>query len=145
MFASAEPTGEGRDDTAPAHPSRHAGAPRAGYAHAVVAAAGRLASTGRLRTTSKGVCRGACVVEQFEQAVANVLAALDAADAAPEHRVRSDLHHRPRRLPGGACQLGEVLARVRAPLPCNGRLRCSPARSDALVKLVCVATVQEAA
>jgi enamine deaminase RidA (YjgF/YER057c/UK114 family) len=124
-------------------------APAVGYAHAVVAAAGRLVFLGgQVAHDEHGVCRGAGVVEQFERAVANVLAALDAADAAPEHLVSvqiftTDLDaYRAAR-----AELGEVYRRAFG--------RHYPAMAvfevaalfdpDALVELVCVAAVPEAA
>lgn len=63
-------------------------APPVGFAHVVVPAAGRTVWLGG-QTGIDGAGRvvGASLVEQFEQALANVATALEAADARPEHLV----------------------------------------------------------
>jgi enamine deaminase RidA (YjgF/YER057c/UK114 family) len=122
-------------------------APPVGFAHAVLAAPGRLVFLGgQVAHDNEGVCRGADVVEQFEWAAANVLAALGAAGAAPEHLVSvqiftTDLDaYRAARV-----ELGEAYRRAFG--------RHYPAMAvfgvsglfdpDALVELVCVAVVPE--
>jgi enamine deaminase RidA (YjgF/YER057c/UK114 family) len=123
-------------------------APPVGYAHAVVAAPGRLVFLGgQVAHDENGVCRGADVVEQFERAVANVAAALAAAGAAPEHLVSiqvftTDLDA----YRGALAALGAVYRRAFG--------RHYPALAvfevaglfdpDALVELVCVAVVPDA-
>jgi enamine deaminase RidA (YjgF/YER057c/UK114 family) len=124
-------------------------APPVGYAHAVVAAPGRLVFLGgQVAHDENGICRGADLVDQFERAIGNVVAALDAAGAAPEHLVSiqiftTDLDaYRDAR-----AELGEVYRHAFG--------RHYPAVAvfevaalfdpDALVELVCVASVPEAA
>ena len=59
-----------------------------GYAHAVVAAPGRLVFLGgQVALDADGICRGETLVEQFGLALANVLTALQAAGGKPEHLV----------------------------------------------------------
>ena len=59
-----------------------------GFAHAVVAAPGRTVHLGgQTAQGPDGAIRGATLVEQFEVAVANLVAALAAAGGAPEHLV----------------------------------------------------------
>lgn len=63
-------------------------APAKGYAHAVVAAPGRLLHVaGQIASDQSGAVVGATVVEQFDVALGNVVTALAAAGARPEHVV----------------------------------------------------------
>jgi enamine deaminase RidA (YjgF/YER057c/UK114 family) len=62
--------------------------PPAGFAHAVVAAPGRLVFLGgQTAHAADGTLPGAGIVEQFDATCANVLTALEAAGAQPEHVV----------------------------------------------------------
>jgi enamine deaminase RidA (YjgF/YER057c/UK114 family) len=65
-------------------------APPVGYAHAVVGAPGgrTVHLGGQTALGPDGAIRGGTVVEQFDVAAANVLAALRAAGGAPEHLVQ---------------------------------------------------------
>ena len=57
-----------------------------GFAHAVVATGGRLVFlAGQTALDASGAIAGADVVEQFEQALGNLLTALRAAGGEPEH------------------------------------------------------------
>jgi enamine deaminase RidA (YjgF/YER057c/UK114 family) len=59
-----------------------------GYSHAVVAASGRTVYLGgQTAHDSSNTLVGDSIAEQFDQAAANVVAALDAAGATPEHLV----------------------------------------------------------
>lgn len=59
-----------------------------GYAHALVAAPGRLVFLGgQVAHDVDGVCRGDTLVEQFGLALENVVTALGAAGGEPEHLV----------------------------------------------------------
>jgi len=63
-------------------------APPAGYAHAVVAAPGRVVYLGgQTAQDAGGTVRGHTLVAQFERAADNLLAALRAAGGAPDHLV----------------------------------------------------------
>lgn len=63
-------------------------APARGFSHAVVAAAGRTVYLGgQTAHDAHGELWGDTVVEQFDGAAANVVEALDAAGARPEHLV----------------------------------------------------------
>ena len=63
-------------------------APASGFAHAVVAAPGRLVFLGgQTSHDAEGVCRGDTVVEQFDLALGNIATALAAAGGCPEHLV----------------------------------------------------------
>jgi enamine deaminase RidA (YjgF/YER057c/UK114 family) len=63
-------------------------APPAGFAHAVVAAPGRTVYLGgQAAQGPDGSITGSTLVEQFEVAAANLVAALAAAGGAPEHLV----------------------------------------------------------
>ena len=63
-------------------------APPAGFAHAVVAASGRTVYLGgQAAQGPDGAITGATLVEQFEVAAANLVAALAAAGGSPEHLV----------------------------------------------------------
>lgn len=63
-------------------------APPRGYAHAVVAAPGRLVHLGGATALAEnGAIRGATLAEQFDLAAANLLAALAAAGGGPDHVV----------------------------------------------------------
>lgn len=64
-----------------------------GYAHAVVAAPGRLVFlAGQVASDADGVCRGETLAEQFERALGNVVAALRAAGGEPEHLVSMHIY-----------------------------------------------------
>jgi enamine deaminase RidA (YjgF/YER057c/UK114 family) len=64
-------------------------APPVGYAHAVVAGPGRTVYLGgQTALGADGTIRGETLVEQFDVAAGNVLAALRAAGGAPEHIVQ---------------------------------------------------------
>ena len=63
-------------------------APAVGYSHAVVAAPGRTVYLGgQIASDPEGVCHGGTLVEQFALALENVVRALVAAGATPEHLV----------------------------------------------------------
>jgi enamine deaminase RidA (YjgF/YER057c/UK114 family) len=63
-------------------------APPVGYAHAVVAAPGRLVHLGgQTALDPEGKMAGETLAEQFDQAAGNVVAALNAAGCKPEHLV----------------------------------------------------------
>ena len=63
-------------------------APPVGYAHAVVSAPGRLVFLGgQTSHDTAGVLRGESLVEQFDLAAANVIAALQSAGGGAEHVV----------------------------------------------------------
>jgi len=63
-------------------------APPIGYAHAVVAAPGRLVHLGgQTAQGPDGAIEGTTIVEQFDRAARNVIAALRAAGGEPEHLV----------------------------------------------------------
>lgn len=62
--------------------------PAVGFAHAVAAASGRLVFLGgQTAHDAEGRLQGATMVEQFDRAVENVVGALEAAGARPEHVV----------------------------------------------------------
>jgi enamine deaminase RidA (YjgF/YER057c/UK114 family) len=64
-------------------------APPVGYAHAVVSGPGRTVHLGgQTALGPDGTIRGETLVEQFDVAAGNVLAALRAAGGAPEHIVQ---------------------------------------------------------
>ena len=78
---------------APGGPHRHVNPPTlpapSGFSHAVVAADGRTVYlAGQTGHRQDGTLAGLELVEQFDQALANVVAALQAAGAEPEHLVR---------------------------------------------------------
>ena len=56
-----------------------------GFAHAVRASGTRVYLAGQTALDSDGVIQGDTIVEQFERALANLLAALAGAGGAPEH------------------------------------------------------------
>src|SRR5215472_3156019 len=57
-----------------------------GFSHAVVATGGRLVFlAGQTALDASGSIAGKSLVEQFEQALKNLLTALDAAGGSPEH------------------------------------------------------------
>ncbi|HVE62377.1 MAG TPA: RidA family protein [Mycobacteriales bacterium] len=63
--------------------------PAVGFSHAVVAAPGRVVYLGgQVAQGADGVVVGGPLVEQFDIALGNVVTALRAAGAAPEHLVR---------------------------------------------------------
>ena len=64
-----------------------------GFSHAVVAAPGRtIYLGGQAAHDANGSIVGTSVAEQFEQAAANVVAALEAAGARPEHLVAMQIY-----------------------------------------------------
>jgi enamine deaminase RidA (YjgF/YER057c/UK114 family) len=68
-------------------------APAVGFAHAVVAAPGRTVYLGgQAAQGPDGSIRGATMVEQFDVAAGNVVAALAAAGARPEHLVALQIY-----------------------------------------------------
>jgi enamine deaminase RidA (YjgF/YER057c/UK114 family) len=68
-------------------------APPVGYAHAVVAAAGRTVYLGgQTAHDADGVLRGDTVAEQFESAADNLVRALRAAGGLPEHLVSMQIY-----------------------------------------------------
>jgi enamine deaminase RidA (YjgF/YER057c/UK114 family) len=119
--------------------------PPVGFAHAVVAAKGRTVYLGgQTAHGPDGRIHAATLLEQFDAALANVVTALDAAGARPEHVVRmtiytTDADEYRRRLR----ELGEVYRRHLG--------RHYPAMAffevkglfdpEALVELVCTAVV----
>jgi enamine deaminase RidA (YjgF/YER057c/UK114 family) len=65
----------------------------AGFSHAVVAAPGRtIYLGGQAAHDASGDLVGDSIAEQFAQAAANVVAALDAAGARPEHLVSMQIY-----------------------------------------------------
>ena len=63
-------------------------APPRGFSHALIASPGRMIFLGgQTAHDAHGALRGASVVEQFDGAAANVVTALQAAGAGPEHLV----------------------------------------------------------
>lgn len=65
----------------------------AGYAHAVVAAPGRLVFVaGQIASDADGVCRGDTVSEQVGLALRNVATALRGVGGAPEHVVSMQIY-----------------------------------------------------
>lgn len=124
-------------------------APASGYAHAVVAASGRLVFLGgQVAHDADGVCRGETLVEQFELALENVVTALQAAGGAPEHLVSVQIFvtdvaaYR-----ASTRELGESYRRVLGRhFPAMALLEVAGLFDPAaLVELVCVAVVPEAA
>ncbi len=119
-----------------------------GYAHAVVAAPGRLVFLGgQVAHDADGICRGDSLVEQFERVLANVVRALKAAGGSPEHLVSVQIYtidvagYR-----AAARELGGLYRRaVGRHYPAMAlfevRALFDP---DALVELVCTAVVPEA-
>ena len=64
-----------------------------GFSHVVVAAPGRtIYLGGQAAHDATGALVGDSIAEQFEQAAANVVAALDAAGAGPEHLVAMQIY-----------------------------------------------------
>ena len=118
-----------------------------GYAHAVVAAPGRLVFLGgQVAHDAGGVCRGDSLVEQFERALANVVLALEAAGGSQEHLVSIQIY------------TTDVAAYRAAARELGGLYRLAVGRHypamavfevsgffdpDALVELVCTAVVPE--
>jgi enamine deaminase RidA (YjgF/YER057c/UK114 family) len=87
-------------------------APPAGFAHAVVAAPGRTVYLGgQAAQTADGRIAGATLVEQFEVAAGNLVAALAAAGGAPEHLV--SLHIYTTEIGAYRASLGELGAAYR--------------------------------
>ena len=68
-------------------------APPVGFSHAVVAASGRtIYLGGQAAHDASGTIVATGIVEQFAQAAANVVTALDAAGAKPEHLVSMQIY-----------------------------------------------------
>ncbi len=68
-------------------------APPSGFSHAVTARGGTLVFlAGQTALDASGAVVGDGIVEQFEQALANLLAALRAAGGAPEHLARVTIY-----------------------------------------------------
>jgi enamine deaminase RidA (YjgF/YER057c/UK114 family) len=118
-----------------------------GYAHAIVAAPGRLVFLGgQVAHDADGVCRGDSLVEQFERALGNVVKALESAGGSPEHLVSVQIYTTDvAAYRAAASELGELYRRAAG--------RHYPAMAlfevnalfdpDALVELVCTAVVPE--
>ncbi len=120
-----------------------------GFAHAVVAAPGRLVFLGgQVAHDAEGVCRGDTLVEQFERALGNVLTALAAAGGEPEHLVSVQIFttdaaaYRASRH-----ELGEVYRRLAGRhYPAMALFEVSALFDPAaFVELVCTAVVEEGA
>ncbi|MFN2595136.1 MAG: RidA family protein [Actinomycetota bacterium] len=116
-----------------------------GFSHAVVAAAGRMVYLGgQAAHDADGKIVGDTIAEQFAQASANVVAALDAAGAKPEHLV--SMHIYVTDVPAYRTELSELSDVYRAHF---GRHYPAIALFEvtalfdpaALVELVCVAVV----
>ncbi len=120
-----------------------------GYAHAVVAAPGRLVFLGgQVAHDADGVCRGDSLVEQFERALANVVRALEAAGGFPEHLVSVQIYTTDvAAYRAAARELGELYRRtVGRHYPAMALFEVNALFDpDALVELVCTAVVPEAA
>jgi enamine deaminase RidA (YjgF/YER057c/UK114 family) len=118
-----------------------------GYAHAVVAAPGRLVFLGgQVAHDADGVVRGETVAEQFERAASNVVAALAAAGGAPEHVVSMQVFTTDVAAYRAASkELGVVYrAAFGRHYPAMAVVEVSELYdSDALVELVCTAVVPE--
>jgi enamine deaminase RidA (YjgF/YER057c/UK114 family) len=122
-------------------------APPAGFAHAVVAAPGRTVYLGgQAAQAPDGAIAGATLVEQFEVAAGNLVAALAAAGGAPEHLV--SLHIYTTEIDVYRASLGELGAAYRRHL---GRHYVATALFEvaglfdpqALVELVGIAVVPD--
>jgi enamine deaminase RidA (YjgF/YER057c/UK114 family) len=122
-------------------------APPAGFAHAVVAAPGRTVYLGgQAAQAPDGAIAGASLVEQFEVAAGNLVAALAAAGGAPEHLV--SLHIYTTEIGAYRASLGELGAAYRRHL---GRHYVATALFEvaglfdprALVELVGIAVVPD--
>ena len=92
MMRAGAPGAAGGTGEAPGTPHRVINpeglAPAVGFAHAVVAAPGRTVYLGGQAAQGRdGTIRGATLVEQFEVAAGNLVAALAAAGGSPEHLV----------------------------------------------------------
>jgi enamine deaminase RidA (YjgF/YER057c/UK114 family) len=124
------------------------GAP-VGYAHALVAAPGRLVFLGgQVAHDAEGVCRGRTLPEQFARALDNVVAALAAAGGRPEHLVSVQIFTTDMAgYRAAARELGEIYRRaVGRHYPAMALVGVKELFDpDALVELVCTAVVPEAA
>jgi enamine deaminase RidA (YjgF/YER057c/UK114 family) len=120
-----------------------------GYAHAVVAARGRLIFLGgQAAHDADGVCRGTTLVEQFERALANVVAALEAAGAAPDHLVSVQIFTTDvAAYRAASAELGELYRRaIGRHYPAMALVEVTALFDpDAMVELLCTAVVPEAA
>ncbi len=68
-------------------------APSPGFSHVAVAAAGRtIYVAGQIAVDGQGIVVGTGLAEQFDVALANVVAALEAAGARPEHVVTMTIY-----------------------------------------------------
>lgn len=124
-------------------------APPVGYAHAVIAAPGRLVHLGgQTALGPDGEIHGATIVDQFDVAAGNVVAALRAAGGTPEHIVSIQIF---------VTDVGEYRAQLRAlgtvwqrhfgrRYPASGLFGVTRLFDDeALVELMAVAVVPERA
>jgi len=118
-----------------------------GYAHAVVAAPGRLVFLGgQVAHDADGVCRGDSLVEQFERALANVVRALEAAGGFPEHLVSMQIYTTDvAAYRAAARELGDLYRRaVGRHYPAMALLEVRALYDpNALVEFVCTAVVPE--
>lgn len=118
-----------------------------GYAHAVVAAPGRLVFLGgQVAHDADGVCRGDALVEQFERALANVVRALEAAGGLPAHLVSVQIYTTDvAAYRAAARELGGLYRRAFGRhYPAMALFEVSALfDADALVELVCTAVVTE--
>jgi enamine deaminase RidA (YjgF/YER057c/UK114 family) len=119
-----------------------------GYAHAVVAAPGRLVFLGgQVAHDADGVCRGETIQEQFARALENVVAALAGAGGGPEHLVSVQIFTTDvASYRAAAGELGEIYrGAVGRHYPAMALLGVSELYDPAaLVELVCTAVVPEA-
>ena len=120
-------------------------APAVGYAHAVVAAPGRLVFLGgQAAVDASGEVRGETLVEQFDLALANVVEALAAAGGRPEHVVSMQIYVTDAAAYRGALrELGErYRARLGRHYPAMALLEVTGLFDPALqVEIVCTAVV----
>lgn len=118
-----------------------------GYAHAVVAAPGRLVFLGgQVAHDADGVCWGESLVEQFERALGNVVSVLEAAGGSPEHLVSVQIYTTDiAAYRTAARELGELYRRVIGRhYPAMALFEVSALFDpDALVELVCTAVLPE--
>jgi enamine deaminase RidA (YjgF/YER057c/UK114 family) len=118
-----------------------------GYAHAVVAAPGTLVFLGgQVAHDAAGQCRGKTLAEQFERALANVVAALSAAGGSPQHLVSVQVFTTDvAAYRAAAPELGDLYRRiVGRHYPAMALVEVTALFDpDALVELVCTAVVPE--
>jgi enamine deaminase RidA (YjgF/YER057c/UK114 family) len=119
-----------------------------GYAHAVVAAPGRLVFLGgQIAHDVESVCRGSTLPEQFARTLDNVIVALAAAGGRPEHLV--SVHIFTTDMAAYRAAAGELGALYRRAVgrhyPAMALVEVTELFDpDALVELVCTAVVPEA-